>query len=87
MNSMLMKESSFQNLSLPEKESFVKEKGQLLEAQDFYSFFMVSYLVDQDPVRLYYDYSGKLVDVETGEPTATSRYAHEQIDLSLSSRD
>ena len=67
LNPNRMKETSFKNLSLSQQESLVKEKGQLLEAEDFYSFFMVSYLVNQDPVRLYYDYSGKLVEVEAGE--------------------
>lgn len=82
-----MKETSFQNLSLSQKESYVKEKGQLLEAQDFYSFIMVSYLVNQEPVRLYYDYSGKLVEVETGEQMGTSLYSEEQLSMSLSDQE
>lgn len=82
-----MKETTFQNLSLSQKESFVKEKGQLLEAQDFYSFFMLTYLLNQDPVRLYYDYSGKLVEVESGEQIGTSLYCDKQLGLSLSNQD
>lgn len=82
-----MKDKSFQDLSLAQQEAFVKEKGQLLEAQDFYSFFTVSYLVNRDPVRLYYDYSGKLVEVEAGEEARTPRHLGKQPDLSLSGRD
>lgn len=79
-----MEKIEFHNLSLPEKEDLVKEKGQLIEAQDFYSFFVLVYLFEQHPVKVIYDFSGQLIDIaddienesEDQFSTAVNRFLH-----------
>ena len=64
-----MEVTRFNNLSLPEKEVLVKEKGQLVQAQDFYSFYVLHYALDEHAIRVTYDFSGRLIDVETDNET------------------
>ena len=59
-----MDETLFNNLTLAEKANFVQEKGQFIEAQDFYSFFILIYMLNQQQIKLLYDFSGLLLSVE-----------------------
>jgi hypothetical protein len=67
-----MDETLFNNLSLAEKANFVQEKGQFIEAQDFYSFFVLIYTLNQYQIRLIYDFTGFLLSVEA-EPEKEER--------------
>jgi hypothetical protein len=60
-----MNEILFDQLSLAEKAAYVQERGEFIEAQDFYSFFVLLYLLNKDQIKLLYDFSGLLVAVET----------------------
>ena len=68
-----MEETLLESLSLSEKEALIKEKGQLIEAQDFYSFFILIYLLHDCSVKAYYDFSGTLIDVEEVDPESENR--------------
>lgn len=60
-----MEENLYSRLSLQEKAAWVQEKGQFIEAQDFYSFFVLVYLLNKEHIKLLYDFSGSLVSVES----------------------
>ena len=62
-----MKQTLSQNLSLNEKASWVKRNGKLVEAEDFYSFMILSYLVKDARFRLIYDFSGEVASIEVDE--------------------
>jgi hypothetical protein len=60
-----MEENLYDNLSLQEKAAWIQEKGQFIEAQDFYSFFVLIYLLNKEHIKLLYDFSGSLVSIES----------------------
>ena len=60
-----MEENLYANLSLQEKAAWIQEKGQFIEAQDFYSFFVLIYLLNKEHIKLLYDFSGSLVSIES----------------------
>jgi hypothetical protein len=63
-----MKETKFRDLPLTEKANLVREKGRFISAQDFYSYFILTYELTKHPVNLLYNFTGLLVSVETEEP-------------------
>jgi hypothetical protein len=63
-----MKEMKFKDLPLSEKANLVREKGQFISAQDFYSYFVLIYELKKHQVNLFYDFTGLLVSVEPDEP-------------------
>jgi len=65
-----MDETLFKSLSLSEKADYVKKHAEFVEAQDFYSFFVLIYLLNQQEYKLYYDFSGLLISVESEEETS-----------------
>ena len=67
-----MENASLDQLPLPQLESIVKQKGKLIDAEDFYSFITVNYLLEKSMVSLIYDYSGKLIDSELTSPDTTN---------------
>lgn len=50
-----MNRNQFEELSLTEKELYIKNKGQLIEAEDDYSYRLVFYSLNDDVVELMYD--------------------------------
>lgn len=52
------------DVPLSERADFIKENGQLIEVQDYYSFNIHVYLVGRLYMNLLYDFSGSLVSVE-----------------------
>jgi len=78
-----MDETLLENLSLSEKEDFVKQKGQLIDAQDFYSFFILVYLLNQQHVKLFYDFNGILIDVEADKELNIENYLSDQLASAL----
>jgi hypothetical protein len=50
-----MNREQFNALPLTEKELFVKKKGQLIEAEDDYSYRLLFYTLDDHLIELMYD--------------------------------
>ena len=82
-----MSENLFHQLPLAEKAAFVQEKGQFIEAQDFYSFFILVYLCNKQHIKLLYDFSGQLVSVETADGILKESFLAEQLQTSLDTAD
>lgn len=78
-----MDETLFDSLSLPEKASFVQEKGQFIESQDFYSFFILIYMLNQHQIKLFYDFNGLIVDVEQEKEMEEENYVTSQLESYL----
>lgn len=72
-----MNEILFEELPLPQQAAQIQEKGQFIEAQDFYSFFTLVYLFNDRHMRLIYDFSGVLVAVENVDETPKDNYVIE----------
>ncbi|HET9485858.1 MAG TPA: hypothetical protein VFO54_00405 [Chryseosolibacter sp.] len=77
-----MDETLFNSLTLTQKADFVQENGQFIEAQDFYSFFILAYLLHQQKINLLYDFTGLLVSVER-EESSGENYLSDQLESSL----
>lgn len=80
---MPMDETLFDNLSLLEKANFIQEKGQFIESQDFYSFFILVYILNQHQVKLLYDFNGLIVDVEQEKEMEEENYVSSQLESCL----
>jgi hypothetical protein len=81
-----MDETLFNNLTLAEKANYVQEKGQFIEAQDFYSFFVLIYMLNQFQIKLIYDFTGLLLSVEAEpekEDPENENYLSSQLEDSL----
>lgn len=78
-----MKEVSFDAMPLSEQAAFVQEKGQFLEAQDFYSFFFLVYSLNKQYIKLLYDFSGTLIAIENVEEGTTDDFMTNQLMSSL----
>lgn len=82
-----MNETLFDELPLAEKAAFVQEQGQFIEAQDFYSFFILVYLCNKRHIKLLYDFSGQLVSVEAADEILKESFLAEQLQTSLDTAD
>lgn len=82
-----MQESLFEQLPLAEKADFIKEKGQFIEGQDFYSFFILVYLLNKRQVKLLYDFSGLLVAIEMQDSPMKENFITAQFEASLDTLD
>ncbi len=78
-----MDETLFNDLSLDEKALFIQEQGQFIEAQDFYSFFILIYILNQQHIKLFYDFTGLLVSVESDQEITGENYLSSQLESSL----
>jgi hypothetical protein len=81
-----MDETLFNNLTLAEKANLVQEKGQFIEAQDFYSFFILIYMLNQQQIKMLYDFTGLLLSVEEDqgkEYTEHENYLSSHLENSL----
>ncbi|MEO5600704.1 MAG: hypothetical protein ABIR06_07240 [Cyclobacteriaceae bacterium] len=78
-----MDETLFNDLSLDEKARFIQEQGQFIEAQDFYSFFILIYILNQQHIKLCYDFTGLLVSVESDQEITGENYLSSQLESSL----
>ena len=74
-----MDQTLFEQLPLAEKASYVQEHGEFIEAQDYYSFFTLVYLLNKDQIKLLYDFSGLLVAVETVTETLKDDFFTENL--------
>ena len=82
-----MNEVIFHALSMTEKAAFVRENGHFIEARDFYSYFVLVYLFNKHQIELLYDYSGRVVAVETIEETPHDDFITNQLQTSLDTLD
>jgi hypothetical protein len=51
-------------LNLQEKAALIQKQGTFIEAEDFYSFRIFLYSVDQHRAELTFDQSGNIIEVE-----------------------
>jgi hypothetical protein len=77
-----MNDQAFNQLNLQEKAALVQKQGTFIEAEDFYSFKIYLYSVDQHRAEVTIDYSGNIIDVEFVEKKHESDIPH-QLDSSL----
>ncbi|MGC1244209.1 MAG: hypothetical protein WA874_21640 [Chryseosolibacter sp.] len=82
-----MDETLFNSLPLSKKAEYVQENGQFIEAQDFYSFFILVYLLNQQEFKLFYDFTGLLVSVEASNETTGDTFLSSQLEESLDPLD
>lgn len=82
-----MNEVLLDSMPLSEKAAFVQQKGHFIEAQDFYSFFVLVYSLNRQHIKLIYDFSGMLVSVETVEEDTKDNFITDQFQSSLSAFD
>ena len=78
-----MDETLLNSLSLAEKATFIQENGQFIEAQDFYSFFILVYILNQQHIKLCYDFTGLLVSIEGEKQGKIEDYLSSQLEESL----
>ena len=78
-----MDETRFNTLSLSQKAEYVTENGHFIEAQDFYSFFTLVYLLNQQEYKLFYDFTGLLVSVEVAHEGAGENFLSSQLEETL----
>jgi hypothetical protein len=74
-----MTENVYPQSSLLEKANLVQAEGQLIEAQDYYSFFVLLYLLNKEHIKLFYDFSGDLISIETQAETDQSDFIADQL--------
>ena len=67
------------DLSLAEKADWIQKNGHYIEAQDFYSFFVLIYLLNNNHVKLLYDFSGLLISIESDEETHDDSFLSQQL--------
>lgn len=82
-----MNEVLLDSMPLSEKAAFIQQKGHFIEAQDFYSFFVLVYTLNKQHIKLLYDFSGMLVSVETDEEDARDSFITDQLRSSLSASE
>jgi hypothetical protein len=68
---------------LSEKAAWIQENGQFVEAQDFYSFFVLIYLLNEKHIKLLYDFSGLLVSIESDEDTRDDTFLTQQLESTM----
>lgn len=56
--------SYYNQLPLRDKAEFIQKKGDFIEGEDFYSFKILLYTLEDHQVEITYDYSGSLISVE-----------------------
>jgi hypothetical protein len=78
-----MDETLLASLSLAEKAEFIQENGQFIEAQDFYSFFILVYILNQQHLKICYDFTGLLVSIEGEKQGNAEDYISSQLEQSL----
>lgn len=59
-----MNDQAFNQLNLKEQAAFIQKSGTFIEAEDFYSFRIYLYSIDQHRAELTFDYSGNIINVE-----------------------
>jgi len=78
-----MEENLYSSPSLQEKAAWVQENGQFIEALDYYSFFILVYLLNTQHIKLLYDFSGSLVSIEAENDTGKDNFFTRQMMSSL----
>lgn len=59
-----MAEFALSQLSLRDQADWIERNGRMIIAQDYYSYFVVLYQLEDTTLRLVYDYSGSVLDIE-----------------------
>jgi hypothetical protein len=78
-----MNDYDFDNLSLSQKAEFIKKQGTFIEAQDFYSYQILFYRLENHDVELLYDFTNQLVSVEFTEKKPLGDFLNDQLESSL----
>jgi hypothetical protein len=78
-----MDEALFANLSLAGKAEFVKKNGNFVEAQDYYSYQVFLYTLENHNVELLYDFDEHLVSVEFVETKPPSDFLSRQLESNI----
>jgi hypothetical protein len=78
-----MDEYQFSKLSLEGQADFVKNKGNFIEAQDYYSYRVLLYDLDQHHIELLYDFTDRIVSVEFVEKKPSGNYLSNQLESYL----
>lgn len=83
-----MEDTLLRSLSISEKADHIRKYADFIEEHDFYSFFVHVYMLDQQEYKLYYDFSGLLVSVESeNETSPEGAFVASQIADSLENDD
>jgi hypothetical protein len=69
-----MDEVQFNNLTLQAKAEYVQQKGNFIEAEDYYSYQVLRFTLDAHQVELVYDYSHSVISVDFVEKNDTEKY-------------
>jgi len=75
-----MDEIQFNNLTLQAKAEYVQQKGNFIEAEDYYSYQILRYALDMHHVELLYDYTHSVISVEFVEKKESEDYRSSQLD-------
>jgi hypothetical protein len=59
-----MNDQAFNQLTLTEKAALIQKKGTFIEAEDFYSFRILLYTIDQHRAEVTFDHSNTVINVE-----------------------
>lgn len=59
-----MAEFALSQLSLRDQADWIERNGRMIIAQDYYSYFVVLYQLEDTTLRLVYDYSRSVLDIE-----------------------
>lgn len=78
-----MDEIQFNKLTLQAKAEYVQQKGNFIEAEDYYSYQILRYALDTHHVELLYDYTHSVVSVEFVEKKDSEDYRSSQLDTFL----
>jgi hypothetical protein len=78
-----MDENMFNTLSLVGKADFIQKQGNFVEAEDYYSYRIVKYAVDNHHVEIVYDFSNTILSVEFTESKAINPEISSQLESSL----
>jgi hypothetical protein len=71
---MFMNQAMFNNLSLESKAEFIQKQGNFIEGQDYYSYRILWYTLDNHYVELLYDFTDRIVKVEFMEARRDGTY-------------
>jgi hypothetical protein len=75
-----MNDYNFNNLSLAQKAEFVQKQGTFVEAQDFYSYHVLYYRLENHEVELLYDFTNQIVSVEFTEKKPPGDFLNDQLE-------
>jgi hypothetical protein len=78
-----MNEAMFNDLPLESKAEFIQKQGNFIEGQDYYSYRVLWYILDNRYIELVYDFTDRIVKVEFMEAKPEDTYLMSQIESKL----